>query len=103
MRHGKSFALNPKGCIPTDVWSVACANARAGHYAVFPEALVERIILTCSNPNDLVLDPFVGSGTTCVVASRLGRRCLGIELNPMYAELALAATQSALAGLRKTA
>jgi site-specific DNA-methyltransferase (adenine-specific) len=98
MRHGKSFSLNPKGCLPIDVWSLACANASARHYATFPESLVERMILACSRPGDLVLDPFVGSGTTCAVALRLGRRCLGIELNPEYAAIAAAAAKKALAG-----
>jgi DNA modification methylase len=95
MRHGKSFAINPKGCLPIDVWSLACANAAAKHYAVFPEPLAERIIGACSDPDDLVLDPFVGSGTTCAAAVRLGRRCFGIDLNPTYANLARMAAHKA--------
>jgi site-specific DNA-methyltransferase (adenine-specific) len=54
-----------------------------------PEKLVERVIEASSNPGDLVLDPFVGSGTTAVVARRLGRRYLGFELDPDYVRLAL--------------
>ncbi len=102
MRHGKSFALNPKGCLPTDVWSLACANAAARHYAVFPESLVEQTIRACSAPGDLVLDPFAGSGTTCATAIRLGRQCVGIELNPSYAELASAAVQNACQAVHLT-
>jgi len=60
----------------------------SGHFATFPPALVEPCIRSASEPGDLVLDPFLGSGTTAVVAARLGRRFLGIELNPEYTEMA---------------
>ena len=49
-----------------------------------PEALLYRIILSSSDPNGIVLDPFLGSGTTAVVAKKLGRRWIGIENNPEY-------------------
>lgn len=88
MRHGKTFKLNPKGCLPTDVWSMPSGDSSALHYATFPERLAEPIIQACSDAGDLVLDPFAGSGTTCQIASRLKRRSLGIELNPEYAMMA---------------
>ncbi|MGO8898979.1 MAG: DNA-methyltransferase [Isosphaeraceae bacterium] len=91
MRDGQVFKLNPKGCLPTDVWSIPSANTSAGHYAAFPSQMVKPLIEACSRPGELVLDPFAGSGTTCVVAVELGRRCLGVELNPEYAEMARAA------------
>jgi site-specific DNA-methyltransferase (adenine-specific) len=50
-----------------------------------PEQLLSRIIRTCSNPGDLVLDPFGGSGSTLIVAKKLHRRFLGFELPPDYA------------------
>jgi modification methylase len=53
-----------------------------------PEALLERIIVASSHPGDLVLDPFMGTGTTPTVAKRLHRRFIGIELNPTYYEVA---------------
>lgn len=53
-----------------------------------PEKLLAKIILASTNPGDLVLDPFLGSGTTSVVAKKLGRRYLGIELDPHYCCLA---------------
>ncbi|MBM4079981.1 MAG: site-specific DNA-methyltransferase [Planctomycetes bacterium] len=53
-----------------------------------PEKLLAKIILASSNPGDLVLDPFLGSGTTSVVAKKLGRRYVGIELDPSYGWLA---------------
>jgi DNA modification methylase len=91
MRHGKSFRLNSKGCIPNDVWEFPCANAKVGHYAVFPDGLVETCIEACSFPGDLVADPFAGSGTTCRLSKALKRCCLGIEISPEYAQLAAAA------------
>ena len=53
-----------------------------------PEALLHRVILASSNPGDVVLDPFFGSGTTAAVAKRLGRRFIGIEREAAYAEAA---------------
>lgn len=88
MRHGKTFKLNPKGCLPTDVWSLPAGDSSTRHYATFPDRLVTPIILACSKPGDLVLDPFVGSGTTCRIAKEHGRRFIGIELNVEYAEMA---------------
>ena len=88
MRHGKTFKLNPKGCLPTDVWSLPAGDSSARHYATFPDRLVQPIILACSNFGDLVLDPFAGSGTTCRIARENGRRFIGIELNPDYAKMA---------------
>ncbi len=59
---------------------------RAGwHGCQMPEQLLGRIIRACSNPGDLVLDPFAGSGTTLAVAKKLGRRWLGFELSENYA------------------
>jgi site-specific DNA-methyltransferase (adenine-specific) len=54
-----------------------------------PEKLVERAILASSDPGDLVLDPFIGSGTTAVVAKRLGRNFIGFEVNADYIRLGL--------------
>lgn len=70
---------------------------RAGfHGCQMPERLLERIVRACSNPGDVVLDPFAGSASTLVVAKKLGRRFVGYELSPEYvrfAEARLAATQ----------
>jgi DNA modification methylase len=96
MRDGQVFRLNPKGCLPVDVWSLPSANSGARHYAAFPRQLVQPLVEACSLPGDLVLDPFAGSGTTCVVAASLGRRCLGIELNPEYAAMGRVAVADVL-------
>jgi DNA modification methylase len=72
------------------VWDLNTQPSReaSGHFATFPESLAERCILIGSRPGDLVLDPFLGSGTTAVTAARLDRRFVGCELNPEYVEMA---------------
>jgi len=63
-----------------DVWEIPTQPFSGAHYATFPEALVTPCILAGCPIGGLVLDPFAGSGTTCFVAERLGRRWLGIEI-----------------------
>jgi len=70
------------------VWSINTKPFRGAHFAVMPEALAEPCILAGSKPNDLILDPFTGAGTTAVVALRNNRNFIGIELNPEYAQIA---------------
>ena len=62
-------------------WSM---KENTAHPTQKPEKLIARLILASSNPGDLVLDPFSGSGTTCVVAKKLDRKFIGIEANPLY-------------------
>lgn len=59
-----------------------------GHFAMFPEHLVEPCILAGCPVGEVVLDPFFGSGTTGAVAKRLGRQYIGIDLNPVYCQAA---------------
>ncbi len=63
-------------------------DGKKAHSTQKPEALLYRIILAASNPGDVVLDPFFGSGTTGVVARRLGRHWIGIEKDPAYVQVA---------------
>jgi modification methylase len=63
-------------------------NGRKAHPTQKPEALLQRVILAASRPGDVVLDPFLGSGTTAVAAKRLGRRWIGIEQSADYAAIA---------------
>ena len=63
-------------------------NGRAAHPTQKPEEMLRRIIIASSNENDIVLDPFMGSGTTAVVAERLKRRWIGIEKKKKYVKLA---------------
>lgn len=58
-----------------------------GHPAAFPDSLARDHILSWSNEGDVVLDPFAGSGTTCKMARAMGRRYVGIEINPDYCEI----------------
>ena len=70
-----------------DVWSINTAQSGEAHFAVFPEKLPELCIKAGTKEGDIVLDPFMGSGTTALVAQKLGRRWIGIELNPEYIEI----------------
>ncbi len=82
---------NMSGANPGDVWEFShvhyCSAERETHPTQKPEALLERILLASSNEGQVVLDPFVGSGTTCRVASLLNRRWIGIEINPEYVSM----------------
>ncbi|MBN9524797.1 MAG: site-specific DNA-methyltransferase [Alphaproteobacteria bacterium] len=82
---------NMAGANPGDVWTFShvhyCAGERTRHPTQKPEALIERLVRASSKPGDMIVDPFVGSGTTARVAQVLGRRCLGIDINPDYVEM----------------
>lgn len=73
---------------PRTVWDVNTQPYRDAHFATFPAELVAPCITSGSAPGDLVLDPFLGSGTTGLVALRSKRRFVGVELNPAYVEIA---------------
>ncbi len=70
-----------------DVWTVRPATLHGYHSAIFPDELIAPCIEAGSDPGDIVLDPFSGSGTTGVVARKLGRDYVGVELSPEYADL----------------
>lgn len=70
------------------VWTVPTEPNPEAHFATFPSALVEPCILAGSEVGDVVLDPFLGTGTLGVVAQKLGRRFIGIDVNQQYAEIA---------------
>lgn len=69
------------------VWTVNTKPYKGAHFATFPTALIEPCILAGSRQGDIVLDPFMGSGTTAQVALQYGRQYLGCELNPSYKDL----------------
>jgi DNA modification methylase len=69
------------------VWTVTTKPFKGAHFAVYPPELIEPCVLAGSKPNDIVLDPFMGSGTTAAVAQRLNRQYLGCELNLDYKTL----------------
>jgi len=70
------------------VWTIPTKGFKEAHFATYPEKLVEPCILSGCPQGGVVLDPFMGSGTTGAVASKLGRKSIGIELNPEYLEIA---------------
>lgn len=74
-----------------NVWNIATATGGSKaiiHYAKFPDELAKRCILLSTAEKDCVLDPFAGSGTTCRIANRYGRRYIGIDINPAYCKAA---------------
>jgi adenine-specific DNA-methyltransferase len=102
---------NPNGKNPTDVWQIPkvtsgenrSSKERTPHPAQFPVAVIERIILACSNPGDLVLDPFMGSGTVAQVALATGRRVVGFEIEERYIGICRSRIQSHLEKCRAEA
>jgi len=93
-KNGK-LKCNPLGKNPSDVWQIPkvtsgrdrASKERTPHPAQFPLALIDRIIRASSNEGDIVLDPFLGSGTTAISALTNGRKCIGFEVLPDYCEL----------------
>lgn len=83
----QAMAVMPEQRNRRSVWTVATKPYSGAHFATFPPELVVPCILAGSRPGDIVLDPFMGSGTTAAVAVEHGRQYLGCELNPAYAEL----------------
>ncbi len=86
---GKKVAnwLGREMVYPTNVLHLATECGNRGHSAAFPIELPTWFIRLFTQPNDLVLDPFVGSGTTAMAAAQLGRKYIGIDINPTYIEL----------------
>lgn len=87
------LSSNPLGKNPGDVWDITNVKAmhpeKTEHPCQFPVAMIERLILSMTDSGDLVLDPFVGSGTTLVAAALHGRKSLGIEVQEKYVEIAM--------------
>lgn len=90
-KHGK-IKVNLIGKNPTDVWKFPkvtsganrSSKERTPHPAQFPVAVIERIVKASSHKNDIILDPFMGSGTTAAAALSLGRSVIGFEINADY-------------------
>jgi site-specific DNA-methyltransferase (cytosine-N4-specific) len=86
--HSGNIEYHPKGKNPGDFWSITTQPFSEAHFAVFPESLCIKPIKSSCLPKGIVLDPFVGSGTTMKVARDLGRSAIGIEINPEYIKIA---------------
>lgn len=82
----KALSQAEPKAFPRDVWNVAVGMTRGDlfHTAIYPTELVKKILLCATKPNDVVLDPFLGSGTTMEVCREMKRNCIGIELNEKY-------------------
>ncbi len=82
---------NMRGANPGDVWEFShvhyCNENREKHPTQKPEGLIERMVMASSNKNSVVLDPFLGSGTTARVCQQLNRHCIGVEINPDYVKM----------------
>ena len=93
--HNKGTGLQPHSGLtksyPTknkrSVWSITNKPYKGSHFAVFPPELIKPCILAGSEKGDIILDPFIGSGTTAVVAKDLGRDYIGCELHENYGKL----------------
>ncbi len=85
-KSGKRYMPNPEGTLMDDVWDIPIINPmakeRTGYPTQKPEKLLERIIKASSNEGDIILDAFCGCGTALVVAQKLNRRWLGIDISP---------------------
>ena len=97
--HVNNVQLGEFGRYRSNVWMYPClasfgrsgeeGNLLAQHPTVKPSALVGDAILDCSKRGDIILDPFLGSGTTVVAAERTGRRCYGLEIDPAYVDVTI--------------
>ncbi len=100
------YSCNPLGKNPGDLWLVP--NVKSNHVektihpCQFPVELIERLVLSLSNEDDWVLDPFLGTGTSIIAAVRHNRRGAGAEVVPKYVTLARDRIQRELAGVLKT-
>jgi adenine-specific DNA-methyltransferase len=89
--------VNPFGKNPTDVWQIPkvtsgknrSSKERTPHPAQFPVQVIDRIIKATSNPGEVIFDPFLGSGSTAVVALTNNRKVIGFEINRSYCEIAV--------------
>ena len=88
---GKKKILHPFGPLVSDIWSdihrIRHNKNRDLHPCQLPIHLLERILLMSTDEGDVILDPFMGTGTTAVAAARLGRKVIGIDIDPQYVEI----------------
>lgn len=96
-RRSLVYDVNKKA-VEYNVWEMAIAQNKTSHPDVFPIELADRHIKSWSNPGDVVLDPFVGSGTTALSAKALGRHYIGIDMQPEYCEM----SEERLKNVKKT-
>ncbi|OIN97333.1 hypothetical protein AUJ66_03640 [Candidatus Desantisbacteria bacterium CG1_02_38_46] len=83
----QTIRRHPNGKNPGDIWEMNTAKLNDKHFAVFPEELPRKAILSCCLPDGIVLDPFAGSGTTGKVAKELGRKSILIEIQSQFLKI----------------
>ena len=88
---GKKSQINPHGTLLSDVWAdihrIRHNTRRDAHPCQLPEPLLERLILMTTDEGDVILDPFMGAGTTALTSKRLGRNYIGIDIDPKYKKI----------------
>lgn len=86
------YSCNPLGKNPSDVWVIPNVKhnhiEKTDHPCQYPVELIERLVLSMTNPGDLVLDPFMGVGSTAIAAAKHGRKCAGAEIENEYIKIA---------------
>ena len=100
------YSCNPKGKNPGDVWAIPNVKSnhveKTSHPCQFPVELIERLVLSMTQKGSLVIDPFMGVGTTAIAAVRHGRRAAGAETQKEYVDLALQRLGQQAQGVLKT-
>jgi len=90
---GKKDQMHPFGALVSDVWTdihrIRHSVRRDEHPCQLPVPLLERIVLMSTDPGDVILDPFLGTGTTAISAKKLGRHFVGVDIDPEYAKIAM--------------
>jgi adenine-specific DNA-methyltransferase len=101
-----SFSCNPLGKNPGDIWVIPNVKhnhvEKTDHPCQFPVELIERLVLSMTNPESLVVDPFLGVGSTAIAAIRHGRKAAGAEVIPAYVKLAMQRIVSEAEGTLET-
>ena len=87
LNRNETYPMNEAGRNRRSVWTITTKPYKEAHFATFPEEIPRTCILAGSKKGDTILDPFSGAGTTGVVAEKLGRKYIGIELNPKYVKM----------------
>jgi adenine-specific DNA-methyltransferase len=100
------YSCNPQGKNPGDLWVIPNVKSnhveKTVHPCQYPVELIERLVLSMTNEHDWVLDPFLGVGTSVIAAIRHGRKGVGAEIVPKYAEIARARIQQEVSGTLRT-
>lgn len=92
----KTIEPHPIGALPINIIHGAVSGKSVDHQAVQPEYLPKKYILACTSEDDIVLDPWVGSGTTGIVALKYNRKFIGIDISKTYADLAISNLKKSL-------